>query len=129
MSVTVKWYDSTHRILQYNFIGDWTWDEYYSALAEGRTMEKTAGHEVCTLNDMRQTTHIPDDFIEHARQVSLTRPISTVISVYINPDYHFAGIYEVLCRLYPDTRLLYPLVNTEEEAVALIMAWIAANPA
>ena len=128
MSIIVKWYDDSHRILQYSFIDDWTWDDYYSALAEGRTMERTTGHAVCTFNDMRQTTHIPADFIEHARQVSLTRPTSTVISVYISSDYHFVSIYEVLCRLYPDTQALYPLVATEEDALSLVTAWIQAHP-
>jgi hypothetical protein len=124
MPVTVEWYDAAHRILHYRLIGKWTWDEYYTTLAQGRTMEKTAGHGVCTLNDMRETTHLPDDFIGQARQVSLTRPASTAIAVYVSDDYHFASIYNLIARLYPDMAAYYPLVHTEEDAMALIEAWI-----
>ncbi|NJR12579.1 hypothetical protein HC776_01455 [bacterium] len=109
--------------MHYRFVGEWTWEEYYTALAQGRTMEKAAAHSVCTLNDMRQTEYLPADFIEQARSVSLTRPASTAIAVYISGDYHFSSIYEVIANLYPDTRSLYPLVRSEDEALGLIRAW------
>lgn len=123
MPVTVGWHDSSHKILQYRFIGEWTWEEYYTALAQGRMMERNASHFVCTINDMRHTTHVPSDFIEQARSVSLTRPQTTAIAVYISDDYHFTSIYEVISSLYPDTRALYPLVRTEAEALSRIDHW------
>lgn len=36
MTVDVRWYDDDKHILYYNFQGQWTWDEYFNALAEGR---------------------------------------------------------------------------------------------
>ncbi len=73
MPVIVEWYDVLHRILHYRFEGAWTWDEYYVALAQGRMMEKDAAHAVGTLNDMRQTKHLPDDFIESAHETPALR--------------------------------------------------------
>jgi hypothetical protein len=123
MPITVEWHDSTPHVLHYRFINEWTWEEYYTALAQGRTMEREARHYVCTINDMRQTQHVPNDFIEQARSVSLTRPATTAIAVYISEDYHFTSIYNVIASLFPDTLITYPLVRTEEEALARIGTW------
>jgi hypothetical protein len=128
MPITVEWHDLTHQILHYHFINEWTWEEYYAALAQGRMMEREAGHYVCTINDMRQTQHVPDDFIEQARSVSLTRPTTTAIAVYISEDYHFTSIYGVIASLFPDTLITYPLVRTEGEALARIATWFKDNP-
>lgn len=125
MPVTVAWHCANRPVLYYRFMDEWTWDEYFTALAQGRRMERSAGGLICTLNDLRETRHLPEDFIERARHISLTRPPTTGISVYISDDYHFRSIYEVIARLYPDTEVLYPLARTEDDALMLIEAWAA----
>ncbi len=65
---------------------------------------------------------------ERARTVSLTRSTSTAIAVYISDTYHFTTIYEVLASLDAETSSNYPLVKTEEEALALIQAWLDKHP-
>lgn len=125
MAITVYWYDETRRILYYSFKDRWTWEEYFIALARGRSLMKSAGQLVCTINDLQQTDYLPDDFIEKAGDVSRTRPLNSGVSVYISQSPFFAAIYQVLCGLYPETPIRYPLVTTEEEALQKIAAWFA----
>lgn len=123
MAVSVHWYDETRRILRYTFGGVWTWEEYFTALARGRSLMKAAGHTICTINDFQQTEYLPADFIERAGDVSRTRPLNFGISVYISQSPFFADIYAVLCSIYPETSVRYPLVATEDEALEKIAAW------
>jgi hypothetical protein len=121
--IDVDWYDDSHQILRYQFFGEWNWDEYFVALAQGREMQKTVQHMTCTINDMRQTDYLPPDFLEKARTVSQTRPLNSGIAVYISTDYYFSQVHEILCRLYPETFTRYPLVDTEAEALTKIDVW------
>ncbi|MCU0514562.1 MAG: hypothetical protein MUE40_18565 [Anaerolineae bacterium] len=125
MAVTVAWYSSDKRILHYRFCGEWTWDEYFEALARGRALQRRVPHMVCVINDLHETAFLPPDFIARAGSVSQTRPLNTGIAVYISTDYHFEQIYLILRRLYPGTPERYPLVATLAEALQLIDAWFA----
>jgi hypothetical protein len=125
MSVDVNWLDSDRRILHYCFRGVWNWDEYFVTLSDGRKLQQQVTHRVCVLNDLSATDHLPDDFIEKARSVSLTRPLNSGIAVYISTDYHFKAVYEILCRLYPDRMAQYLLVTSRDEALAILNAWFA----
>ena len=127
MGVTVRWEDETRRILRYRFDGMWNWDEYYSALIQGRRMMSEVQHRVCILNDMQNTSFVPDSFLIRARAVMETRPANAGLGVFISSDRFFQSMHQVFARLYPDLAQLYPLVHDEAAALAIVREWLQRN--
>lgn len=123
MGVEVQWDDDNQTVLRYHFTGHWNWEEYFSALAQGRQMMKTVEHLVCIVNDFSQTAYIPDGFLSRAADIIDTRPHNTGIGIFIATSPSFHALHAALRRLYPRFGELYLMASTEEEAQRIIAGW------
>jgi hypothetical protein len=124
MPVHVRWYDAENHILYYNFQGDWTWDEYFTALAEGRALMRSVDHNVCLLNDMRQATHIPSGFMSKAQTVVGSRPDNTGRVVFIATQTFYLNLLDTVRRVLPAFGANYFYEETEEQALAHLERWM-----
>lgn len=68
MGISVRWFDQTN--LYYEFVGKWTWEELYTAAAEGMRMAARSRHIGCVVIDMRQSQYVPVLTAEHLARVA-----------------------------------------------------------
>jgi hypothetical protein len=125
MPVEVRWYDQEKHILYYDFQHAWTWDEYFNALAEGRTMMRSVDHVVCILNDMRRATHVPSGFMSKAQTVIGSRPDNTGRVVFITTQTFFLNLLDTVRRVLPDFGANYYYEDTEEHALEHLRTWMS----
>lgn len=70
MPVTIEWDNSEHTSILREFIGSWTWDEYYAAEQKLQQMLATVLHRVDVITDLTQSTiTMPEGAIARTRQI------------------------------------------------------------
>jgi hypothetical protein len=124
MAIEVQWQNAAHTILRYNFVGDWTWEDYFPVLLQGRAMMAQEAHQVCILNDFTQTQQFPRDFLSKARNVASTRPTNTGRIVFIAPQTILVRLLQTLQQLSPDWAAHYFHESTETAALAHLDRWL-----
>jgi hypothetical protein len=128
MTVNIDWHDESQQILRYDFIDKWTWEEYFAALSVGRSLMTTVPHFVCILNNMTSTTHLPDDFLTKARNVTGSRPLNTGRAVFASSDTFFVKVHATLGQLSPDWAQNYRREDTLEAALHHLQQWLLDHP-
>jgi hypothetical protein len=123
MPVTVNWDNDEHNVLHYRMTGNWTWEEYFAALKEGRECMKSVPHSVSIINNMLDTHHVPHSFITTARSVIDKRPPNTGLAIFISKSMFFGMLYNVFAKVSPIIRENYLLTNSVEDARTLIKEW------
>ena len=124
MPVQVRWYNEDKRILYYDFQGEWTWDEYFTALAEGRAIMRSVEYDICLLNDMRHASHIPNGFMSKAQTVVGSRPDNTGRVVFIATQTFFLNLLDTVRRVLPAFGANYYYEESEERALAHLQRWM-----
>lgn len=122
-TITLEWDNAEKTILRYTFQGNWNWDDYLEYLAIGRKMMAEVEHEVSILNDMRQMTQLPPNFVNTARNVITSRPDNTGLAVFLTTNTFFQATHRILGRMLEEVPTRYILVSTEEEAYQKIAEW------
>lgn len=125
MSVTVQWDNDDKTILRYTFEGDWTWEEYFIELTQGREMMASVSHDVCVFNDMQHITRFPINFVSRAKGVITSRPDNTGLAIFLTTDRFFKILYNILGQIIPNVPTDYLMVATEEEGYNRLYGWLA----
>jgi hypothetical protein len=123
MSVNVVWDNPEQTVLRYTFEGQWTWDEYFPVLMQGREKMGTVSHYVSIINDMLGTQHVPPAFLTNARSVIHKRPKNTGLAVFVSKQMMFTALHRVLIKFDPLIHANYLLTPTLEEARTKIRQW------
>lgn len=127
-TVTVDWHDEQKRILRYRFLGAWRWEDYFDAITVGRPMMRAQKNWVCIFNDMLETSYVPVNFLNRARDVITTRPENTGLVVFVSHSTTFRSVYQAFIRLYPHLEPGYKLERTEAGALLRFKAWLEQAP-
>jgi hypothetical protein len=122
MSIHLYWEDNEHSLLRYDFVGKWTWGDFYPALAQGLKMEMLSVNRVDVLMDMRQSGSIGDGALAHIRKIADRQPPNVGLMVVITPSKFLTALFQAAIRSYPDVALYVRLAATESEARAIISA-------
>jgi hypothetical protein len=123
MSVYVQWYDKTQRILFYEFEGTILWDDYLTALSQGRVMMQSVQHQVCVLNSMLLSVQLPDGFVTKVRTIIETEPDNRGCIVFISPSRSFAQMMDKVQRIIPKFDEYCFYADTKDEALSRIREW------
>jgi hypothetical protein len=123
MSVHVKWYDDTHRILYYEFGGTVIWNDYVTALSQGRVMMQSVSHQVCVLNLMLSSVTLPEGFVTKVRTIIETEPDNHGCVMFVHPPLSFVMTMDKIQRIIPHFDEYCFYAETEEEALARIHEW------
>ncbi len=127
MSVHVKWYDAAHNILSYEFRDTVLWDDYVSALSQGRVMMQSVSHHVCVMNSMLSNIHLPDGFVMKVRTIIDTEPDNHGCVIFINPPLSFIQAMEKVQRIIPHFDEYCFYAETEDEALIRVREWTQAQ--
>lgn len=122
MAVRVYWLDEAKTLVQYDFVGDWTWEEFYPVLEEALVMEHSVSHRVDVVCDFRSAGALPQNVLVNLKTVTEKAPPNSGLSVFVTTNRFFILTYDTAVKFYPKTRQFYAVAETIEEAHALINA-------
>ena len=70
MPITVKWDNPQHTIIQFDFDGEWTWDELEAATDQATGLLDSADRMVDFVMDLRGAKQVPGDLMSHAERIA-----------------------------------------------------------
>lgn len=120
MAVHVKWWDDTRTILHYQFVGHWTWEEYWSAIEQARKYSVDE-MRVDIVADFIETGMVPGSALTHLRKAVATRPPNRGIVVVVGTNIVVRSLISMSKPLLPRA-MRFDIVDTLEEALDIIYA-------
>jgi hypothetical protein len=123
MSIAVEWENDAKTILRFTYEGRWSWEDFYAKIGEGNEMIATVSHPVVSLVDMRKSSHIPPDAIEHIRRIIdiSAQEQNTNVSVFVGAVLLQEMLIKTVNKSYPDVAAnsMFRFTKTIEEGRAL----------
>lgn len=122
MAVKVGWVDEEAKILCFEYIGAWTWDEIYKAVtdAERWTTSHLAG--IYVIHDFTNGQGIPRDALLHGQRLAGDLADDALV-VIVGSGTLGRFMLDILRRLSPSFKEKYQTAATVHEAVALIQQY------
>jgi hypothetical protein len=120
MPIQVQWDNEDKTILRYQYEGAWTWDDLYTALAQGYEWIDTVDHTVDIIIDLRQSSIIPSSALTHARNLDKHRHPRIGLTIAVGANRFIQLLADTFKRLVPSVASQYTLLATLDEARALI---------
>jgi hypothetical protein len=122
MPVSAYWLNDEQTIVQYDFEGRWTWDEFYPEYQKALKMERSVTHRVDVLMDFRRSKSVPPSALTHMRKITDNQPDNIGLSVFVTTNPFFNVMYTAGVRFYPKMQDYFVIVETIEEAYEIIQA-------
>jgi galactose-1-phosphate uridylyltransferase len=126
MSIVVGWDNTDKTIIRWQFVNDWSWDDYYGALQVSRQLNQQARGMVDIIVDMRASQTLPNNIFTHAQNVLQTRSLNIGVIVVIGLNPLLRSVYNTFKNLHDTlTRGSHTelhLVAAEAQAYQLIQA-------
>lgn len=122
MPVKAYWLDENKKdIVQYDFEGKWTWEEFYPVYEEALRMEKEQAHRVDVIMDFRRNISIPPNALTHIKGITDRQPVNIGLSIFVTTNAFINVMYKMAISIYPKTRQYFVIADTIEEAHAMII--------
>lgn len=100
MTVQVQWYDESQTILHYQYIGNYTWEEVYTAVDAGYKLAESVQHTVGSIIDMTAAGAIPKGALTHGRQLNKRVHSNVVMQVTVGTGTFIRTMSETFNKLY-----------------------------
>ena len=120
MAVRSYWLDENKSIVQYDFEGNWTWEEFYPAFHDALAMETSVTYRVDVICDFRASDALPANALTHLKGITDRQPENIGLSIFITTNRFFKVMYDTAIKFYPKTKRYFAITATLEEAHALI---------
>lgn len=122
MTVTMRWFNDEHKIILFDFAGNWTWDEYQTAYDQSKPLLESVNYKVDFILETRNSRNIPYGAIGRLRQAAEKAHPNAGIRVFVGVPKIHQSLGQLFTSLYPGTAAKYPFrfAETVEEAVRLI---------
>jgi len=122
MPVKAYWLDESKKdIVQYDFEGKWTWDEFYPIYEEALRMEKAQPHRVDVILDFQRSGKVPPNALTHIKGITDKQPDNIGLSIFVTQNRFFNVMYDVAIKFYPKTKRYFVISETIEEAHNIII--------
>lgn len=118
MPINLLWENEAKTIVRMEVVGQWTWDEMYSASQEGYAMLESVQHIVDPIIDFRSSAAIPIYSITHARHMIGKRHPRTGLTVMVSSSALIHNLWDIFRKVYAlfVREEEFILVRTLEEA-------------
>jgi hypothetical protein len=118
MSVQVHWDNTDKTVIRYDFEGKWTWDEFYAAFEQARSMIAGIPHVVDFICVIQQVSgfFMPLNLLFHIRKIYTDVPSNVGITILAGPPSELIAIYSMIKRAYPMIAVRYAVAPTLEQA-------------
>jgi len=122
MGIRVMWDNSERTIIRYEFETRWSWGDLYAASDEGTALLDSVGHRVDFIADLRGTSHLPGDFMQHAGRIAGGTHPRRGIVVVVGASPVLRGLSNTVGFLFRKATKDLRFADTLEEARTLIAA-------
>jgi len=120
MPITVRWDNNAKTIIYYHFDSAWTWDEFNAVYKDVYAMLDTVQHKVHAIVDLRTSRLLPRDTLTEMRRLTYEQHENGGITIFITDNALARTFYSILSNVYRRAREIFRLVNSPEEAYAVI---------
>lgn len=115
LNATIEW---NHGYLYYAFEGDWEWDTFYQSIERGRTFDRNDSTDV--ILDFRWVTNIAPDAVLHLKRAAQVAEQNNRRYIIVARSSSIQTIFMLFIRIYSNLATRFYLVNTLEDAYALV---------
>jgi len=122
MTITVRWADDAHTIIYYEYVGKWTWEEYYRAGDEAVALAQTGNQRVSVIGDFRKSAFLPDAALSGFRRSLQTTRLEFDIVVLMFGSEFMQRLLDIFSRLYNVQKIKILTAHSLEEAIDTINA-------
>jgi hypothetical protein len=118
MSVQVRWDNEQKTVIFYEFDGKWTWDEFYPAFEQARTMLAEVAHIVDFICVFERVGgyFMPLNLLFHIRKIYTNAPPNIGVTLLVGHFSELGVIYNMIKRVYPLIAERYVIASTLDEA-------------
>ncbi|MFN8527638.1 MAG: hypothetical protein U0670_03400 [Anaerolineae bacterium] len=129
MPVNGEWLDEARTIWQYNFIGRWTWEEFYAVSTRMHEEFRTLEHRIDMIANFEQSERIPAGAISEVSNITQTAPPNWGCAVVIGANMLIRSLVSVFGRVFSQWKDKYIVARDQEEALQRIRDLRARNAA
>ncbi len=122
MTVTVTWDSELEDVILYQFIGEWTWQEFLLGFEEEiRMTQSLHGRRYDVIGDTTEGSVLPGGSgLTHIYSVYRRYPKNWGITIIVTQGSFIRAMYKVGERIHPDTKNAFVIVPNLEKARATI---------
>ncbi|HEX2908469.1 MAG TPA: hypothetical protein VHO69_16475 [Phototrophicaceae bacterium] len=123
MAIQVKWLDDDKKTVVREFVGAWTWEEFYASQDEVNVLLRSVDYNVHQIMDFRQASRaLPANTLTHIGHSGKAVPPNRGKSIVVVQNAFFKQMYGLLDRIFPSVTERVVLVATFEEALETLRA-------
>ncbi len=120
MSIELLWEDDAKTILRFNFVGSWTWDDYYPLHEKAEQMAAAMPHIVHSMVDLRQNRSVPTNVITHLTNIANRQASNAGLTVLITNNRFLQMIHNTGAKIDANYARYFQIVSSEEAAYECI---------
>lgn len=120
MGIKIMWDNDERTIMRYEFEARWSWADLYAASDEGTARLDSVDHRVDVIADLRGTSHLPGDFMQHAGRIAGGTHPHRGIVVVVGASPVLRGLSNTVGFLYRKATKDLRFADSLEEARTLI---------
>ena len=126
--ITTDWVDQTQTVLIQRFVGDWSWQNCFWGLIKARRWITKSNRRVDFIFDLTESGRFPKALRYTFREEWLWQRVKwpKLIGriVVVGGGQQISELFDLRCKIAPETMKYFRRVNTLEEAFALLKTWV-----
>jgi hypothetical protein len=123
MAVQFTWHDRKQGIARYDFIGDWTWAEFYSTYSQASlecTLMRQQLGRFDTIADLTCNTAVPANILSHITRVAERPRVEAHLVIFVTEDRWLHALYTVAAQFSNRVARRYRMAASFEEGLDII---------
>ncbi len=130
MSVTVQWDNDAKTVLRYEVAGRWTWDEFYVAYDQGKSMMEAVPHTVHFIMvpmDFLTRNYLPPGALTHISSIYRRAAPNSGMTINVGGGGFARAMLNVLGRVSPKIAQKFAFADSLEEARTILAKAVVDN--
>lgn len=123
MPVRISWGNEAKTYVIFEFVGDWTWDEYYETRKVGIEYADSVPHTVNMIIEYTNSRMFPRNMLSHFGSSMDHNPKTFDIAIIVSQAAFVNALVNTMVRL--NKKAKFRVAKTREEAKLLIEAFEA----
>jgi hypothetical protein len=121
MGIEVLWHAADSNVIRMVVEGGWTWEEFYTALAEAHALVEASPYgAVDYIIDMRHGQTLPQNVLSRMKRVCQNRHPKSRKMVVVGAGRFAVMMFEAMEKIAPKQMQQIRLVRTMEEALVYL---------
>jgi len=116
MPIRVGWGDREQTYIYVQFIGSWSWDDYYAAHESWNILAERVSHKVATLVNFTDSRSVPQGALTHFRRSFSVENHKRGEFIVVGADTMLYTFGHMLKQMHPELNDLLHAMKTVEEA-------------